>query len=293
MKSLKPLFSHPVFSKNPIKSISRILRWQFTKRIIRQPIVFKSKTFLLKCYPDSHQASGFVYFNGYPEFNSMSFVESLLRPGDRVLDVGANIGVYTLFCASLIGTEGVVDAFEPAEIPRLRLLENLALNGFNNVTVHNALLSDQNGPVGFADQGADCSVAHIVSEHGAANRIVAKTLDEMVRDQHYLFGKMDIEGAEPLALQGARIMLAARNPPIWQLEFDGYCKRYGWTSDRFAEWLLEHGYRLGVYDGKKRQLILTQAPWLVFNSNERNVLAVSEPGLGLMKQRIDLDYIRR
>jgi FkbM family methyltransferase len=265
------------------------LRWQFTKQVLRRPVVFKSQHFLLNCYPDSHQASGFVYFNGYPEFHSMRFIESLLRPGDRVLDVGANIGVYTLFCASLVGATGFVDAFEPADIPRRRLLDNLALNGFAHVAVHDAVLSDRHGPVGFVEQGADCSLAHIASENGTATGKVAKTLDAMVGSKQYLFGKMDIEGAEPLALQGARKMLAARNPPIWQLEFDGYCGRYGWTSDRFAAWLMTQGYRLGVYDGRQRRLILTQQPWRMFDGNERNVLALSELGLDWIVRRTGLN----
>ncbi len=219
----------------------------------------------------------------------MRFVEKLLRPGDRVLDVGANIGIYTLLCAALVGDTGFVDAFEPAEIPRRRLQENIALNAFANVGVHNVVLSERNGPVWFAAEGADCSVAHIAPEDRRATRVVAETLDEVVGGSQYLFGKMDIEGAEPLALLGARRMLTAHNPPIWQLEFDGYCKRYGWTTDRFAEWLLMQGYQLGVYDDSKRRLTMTQQPWLHFSGEEKNVLALSSRGVDLVRQRIGLE----
>jgi len=60
--------------------------------------------------------------------------------------------------------------------------------------------------------------------------VKAVSLDEILAGE-YAFGKLDIEGAEPLALSGASMMPAKHNPPVWQLELvDRFVQRFGWSA---------------------------------------------------------------
>src|SRR4051812_19210167 len=64
----------------------------------------------LRCYPDSNIARSVAYYGVAPDFATMRFMEQYLRPGDAVLDVGANIGLYSVIAAALVGASGKVHA---------------------------------------------------------------------------------------------------------------------------------------------------------------------------------------
>jgi len=67
-----------------------------------------------------------------------------LRAGDWFVDVGANIGTYTLLAPSLVGPGGRVDSFEPSPVVAGRLRDSVALNQLSNVCVHEASIGDAN-----------------------------------------------------------------------------------------------------------------------------------------------------
>ena len=95
-------------------------------------------------------------------------------------------------------------------------------------------------------------------------------------------GKMDIEGAEPLALQGAQRMLGESNPPVWLLEMNGLLRDLGFTEEGLAGWLWERGYDLAVYDADARDLKFFDKPW----AGRSNVLAISRPGRDFVLERL-------
>jgi predicted methyltransferase len=80
----------------------------------------------LLCYPRSNSASNVIYFTPYYDYDEMHFLQRYLRPGDVVIDAGANIGTYTLLAATCVGPTGQVIAFEPAPVAFARLRENVA-----------------------------------------------------------------------------------------------------------------------------------------------------------------------
>ena len=74
-----------------------------------------------------------------------NFVEKYLKPGMCVLNIGANAGLYTLMAAKIVGSKGVVHAFEPATLNFDRLKRNVRLNGFTNVIINQMAISDFSG----------------------------------------------------------------------------------------------------------------------------------------------------
>src|SRR3954454_10033377 len=69
-----------------------------------------------------------IYLTGYTEYSTVRAYRRLIRPGDVILDIGANIGAHTLQFASLTGPRGQVFAFEPTAFPFGKLKENIRLN---------------------------------------------------------------------------------------------------------------------------------------------------------------------
>ena len=173
-----------------------------------------------------------------------------VHAGSVVYDLGANYGLHTLLFARLAGPTGRVFSFEP--MPRIRdaLIENVGLNGFDNVTVVPLAVSDHVGRETFLTSKHD-GAGHIQSggrgnnsdaEAGASFDVSLTTLDRFVAEGNPppTFIKIDIEGAEGAALRGASEVLAKHRPtllielhtPDQDLQVGRELSAHGYTATR-------------------------------------------------------------
>ncbi|MBU4612096.1 FkbM family methyltransferase [Achromobacter sp. GG226] len=182
--------------------------------------------------------------------------QELLRPGMNVIDVGANIGYFTMLAAHLVGKEGRVCAFEP-NARNVALLEaSRRANDFAQVTVYPMGTSDQDGllVLNSTYSNGTTSTAPAELEALTSARIVpAVQLDHLVLHQQRTdFIKIDIEGAEYRALKGAEQILR-RDKPIVVSEFSPNAMpgMSGVSGQHYLEFLVGLGYTLGVvqHDG--------------------------------------------
>lgn len=267
---------HPANQGRRGRALARALGWQLYKRTIRRPFNLRVYDGMrMRAYADSHQPGRMIYFGGMPDWEEMQFMLRYLRPGDGFIDAGANVGVYTLLAAKLVGSAGTVHAFEggPQTVERLR--ENVALNGLRQVHVHGAALADREGTVRFTVGRAATSgdrIARDVDPVTASVEVPSVTLDALAGDD-FAMAKLDLEGAEPLALRGAARLLAAQNPPVWELELvDKFLRRYDSSAAGVVATLRDAGYLVGRYLPDENRLELDDA--LV--GRVTNVLAVAE-----------------
>ena len=108
------------------RGVARLAAWQVWQRATGRPFTVRTADGLrLKCYAHSPQASAVIY-TGMLEYRDVHFVRDYLTAGDRFIDVGANVGAFTLTVASV--TSCVVEAFEPSSTAFPRLVENIELN---------------------------------------------------------------------------------------------------------------------------------------------------------------------
>lgn len=210
-----------------------------------------------------------------------------LRRGDGFVDIGANIGTYTIYAASLIGRNGTVESFEPDKVSASRLRENIALNKLTFVRVHEVAVGDVKGFIRLTSEKDTKN--HIVlgaAESSDNLRTVSciRLDDELTRGQ-YAMGKMDVEGAELLALQGAERMLAEANPPVWLLEVNGLLRRYGFSEVELRDWLNTHDYDLVSYEPDTRELCWSNEPW----KKRPNLLALARSAKNKVLERIKSD----
>ena len=277
------IWSHPANRGNRLRVLARSFGWQLYKRLIRRSLdikVFGSLT--MRCYPNSSVASNLIYTNGWPDYNEMRFMRRYLRKGDSVLDVGANVGVYTLLAASLVGSEGHVDAYEPGPIALKRLRENVRVNRLSHVKVSGAAVGEAPGVAVFLrDLDSTNRFATADDARKSTVEVSVVKLDEEAAGRTYALGKMDIEGAEPTAFRGAEQLLRGANPPVWIMEFkDRLLKRFGYSATDFAAWLRERGYVLASYEEDHVALRAN------CSTECENVIAVAESAMERLKQRI-------
>jgi FkbM family methyltransferase len=268
------IWKHPANSGRRLRTVLRFLNWQLTKRTIRRPRIIAFHGMRLKCYTDSNSTSAAIYFNGLADYWEMKFLLAYLRPGDNFLDVGANAGVYSILAASCVGDRGSIDAFEPMENMARRIEEQASMNCLSNVQVLRLAASDRNGAVefGFAYSDSMMHIRHRMDAVEAGIQVPSIRLDDFQPEKRYAMGKMDIEGAEPLALDGCKRRLRQANPPVWLLELAGYSGNYGMRSDEVIAHLAAAGYECAIYVPEGRRLVYTDQPW---EHGVQNVLAIA------------------
>jgi FkbM family methyltransferase len=182
----------------------------------------------------------------------LKLVAQLLSPGDMFVDGGANIGLFTLVAARSVGPSGKIIAFEPGHDIRLRLLENLVLNGLSQVEVMPLALSSAPGEASFQEFDiAGAGLNHLVPvdrEQGGAHKVALTTLDATLgaRDLTRLtLIKLDLEGAEHAALLGAATVLRDRRPDLILEIEPAHLARMGASAEAIAALLRGLGY--GMY----------------------------------------------
>jgi FkbM family methyltransferase len=146
------------------------------------------------------------------------FVRGLLQPGDRMLDIGANYGVYTLTGARAIGPQGRVWSFEPAQRTADYLARSIAANGFGQVTLVRAGLSNREGTAAFSvGAQSELNSLHATTADSHAETIALTTLDRWAAENGWPavdFVKLDAEGEEPNVVRGGEAFLERASPLI-------------------------------------------------------------------------------
>ena len=172
------------------------------------------------------------------------FLKRLVKPGDHVIEVGANIGTHTVGLAKQVGPVGKVFAFEPQRACFALLQAQIALNLLDNILAFNEGLGAQRGelfmPVpDYLNPGNFGAVSLVEDGAGRREKVQVGTLD-----QHFPEGfsaalvKIDVEGMERQVLEGGQFLLE-RCKPLLYLENDRVAE-----SPALIDFLLQRGYRL-------------------------------------------------
>lgn len=151
--------------------------------------------------------------------DEIKFLRRLLKPGHKVIDIGANFGVYTLSMARTVGPTGCVWAFEPASSTMELLAEGVAANGFANVVLDRSALSSTRGTARLSLNEQSEANALLWGElaSGASELVSLVTLDECRKTYDWndiAFLKIDAEGEEGKILQGGARFLDEQSPLI-------------------------------------------------------------------------------
>ncbi len=164
-----------------------------------------------------------------------SRLEEWVSEGDWVIDVGANIGHYTLRLSSIVGATGRVLAFEPISATFELLASNVARAGVGNVTLLNAASSDKTGVVDMEipsfDSGLDNYYMANISADGDVSCLTL-AIDSLKLPHRVGFVKIDAEGHELPVLAGMRELLL-RDKPVLVVEL---------SNDKIKEYLEPIGY---------------------------------------------------
>ncbi|MDX2193725.1 MAG: FkbM family methyltransferase [Gemmatimonadales bacterium] len=212
---------------------------------------------------------------------------ALVAPGMTVLDVGANIGWYTMLAARAVGPAGRVIAVEPDPDCCDRIRRAAAANGHAHVTVVQAAASDRAGRATFhldAESWGHSLGAANVGRPAGTLEVETRTLDaiaaELPPPGRVDVLKVDVQGAEGMALAGAAALLRRDRPALLMELEPGRLRAMGTDPLSLLESLEALGYRIGTIteDGREEALTLPEAIRRAEAVGILNVVARAEAG---------------
>lgn len=166
---------------------------------------------------DQYIGRSFDLYGEYSE-GEIELFSQVVREGQVVLDVGANIGAHTLFFARQVGVSGVVYAFEPQRLVFQTLCANMALNSIANTICQNAALGVERGEIVVPlviPWGQEFNFGGVaLGGYQEGDRVPVFPLDDLrLRVCHFI--KIDVEGMELEVLKGAQALIRACRPVLY------------------------------------------------------------------------------
>jgi FkbM family methyltransferase len=253
LQVLRRIRSRPLNRGNQFAAFLRLVRWQLAARLLPEaefslPFVNDSRLLMTRGMTD---ATGNFYC-GLHEEDEMGFALHVLRRGDVFVDIGANVGSYTVLAAKL-GARVV--AVEPIPATFDRLVANVRLNGLESlVTAHRVGLSDRNGSLRFTTDHGTINHVMAPTDNLAGTEIEVATLDSILAGVSPALIKIDVEGHELAVLNGAGRTLASPSLLAVIMETNGSGLRYRIPDAELYELMGACGFEPHTYYAVTREL---------------------------------------
>lgn len=211
--------------------------------------------------PDSIQTK--IFLTGTWEPSITKFISSTLRLGDIFVDIGANVGYYSLLASKIVGNAGKVYAFEASPSIFRRLADNASMNNAKNIVLHHVAVSNSAGectiwisPEGNLGHSTIIDNVALADGHKKESLVRCDTLAALMPVDDLLQAriiKIDIEGAERYAIEGILQHLPDFSPSTeWLVEMSpdfspGGAADVEWIFEKFVAagysgYLIENSY---------------------------------------------------
>ena len=253
-KILERITKHPLNQQNKTQAVGRFLRWQLASRLIPGELVIRwiNDSRLIVRSGDAG-LTGNIYC-GLHEFQDMGFLLHALRKKDLFVDIGANLGSYTVLAGAVVGAR--VIPIEPIPQTFVRLCDNIRINNLSeNVTAFNVALGKEKGKLRFS-KNLD-TVNHVLINEADDIEFIevpVRTLDSILEGTVPWLIKIDVEGFESPVLSGAHGVLESEDLCAVILELNGSGKRYGYVDSDIVKLMADYKFCPYEYDPFKRTL---------------------------------------
>lgn len=263
------IYTHPLNRKHRFAAIMNFVRWQVGMRLIKKKVV-------LPWVEDAKFLSGLGEFGltgniycGFMEYEDMLFLLHVLRPQHTFVDVGANVGAYTILASQVVGSKSI--AFEPLPETVMRLKNQVQINRIENmVDVRNMGVGDEEGELFFTNNGDTVNKVNLSGTDENTTRVRVGILDRELELNNEYFIKIDVEGFESRVIRGAERILSSGNVVAMIVELNGRGVEFGSTNEEVHQKIIAHGLIPISYDPATREIKKLDG----FNKNEGNTLYV-------------------
>jgi FkbM family methyltransferase len=253
--TLRFITTHPLNQGQRVRALFRYLKWQVGSRLVPGEKVFHwIDGAKMVVRPGDTGFTGNIYA-GLHEFPDMAYVLHVMDKEDLFIDVGANVGSYTVLACASRGARGY--CFEPIPSTFERLARNLRENGIGDrVRAMNIGVGETEEVVEFACSDDDVTnhVAVAGESAGQTLRVKVLPLDTVLRGESPTMLKIDVEGFETRVVNGAQAVLRRNSLHSVIMELNGFSNRYGFSEDHLVATMVDLGFHPYSYDPFSRNL---------------------------------------
>jgi FkbM family methyltransferase len=256
-KILSSIAAHPMNAGHKTAAVGRFVKWQLASRLSNTPITVKFvNDTVLVLGRHAHGGSGNIYY-GLAEWVEMAFALHMLRPGDVFVDVGANLGAYTVLAAG--AAKAHVVSFEPIPATLANLRRNVVANRLESrVEICGCGVGARPGFLTFTDQHDTTNRVALPGDRGL--NIEITTLDNVLATRAATLIKIDVEGFEMSVLEGAHAALSSPDLLALIIEINPQVEDYGFAADSVEKCMTSYGFELVSYDPIRRALVPAAGP---------------------------------
>jgi FkbM family methyltransferase len=254
LSTLKFIAAHPFNRGHEAAALRGFVRWQLASRMLAGEMVIDwvdgAKVMVRR---GETGMTGNLYC-GLHEFADMAYVLHVVEPDELFVDVGANVGSYTVLACAARGARGI--CVEPLPSTFARLLNNLRVNDLSSrVEALNIGLADREGELRFST--SENAMNHVLAqgeEAGDALRVPVRRLDDVLGGRAPAMMKIDVEGFETAVLAGAADCLGQPAMHSVIMELNGSGARYGYDEARILGLMRDFGFASYTYEPYTRKL---------------------------------------
>jgi len=251
--TIKTILDHPLSRGHEFVAILNLLKWQIRIRLNGSSIIIpwvQDSSFI--CGKGETGLTGNIY-TGLFEFEEMSFLIHALSPSEIFVDIGANVGAYTILASQVINSRSI--AFEPIPDTVKRLDKQIQLNKIGDlVDLRPMGVGSTVNPLAFTTDSDTTNKVSLVSGVENTEFFQVTTIDADLTDDGPYFLKIDVEGFEYEVLKGGTNLLKSGNIMAIIVELNHNGEKFGHTNDKIHELLNGYGYTAVSYDPFKRSL---------------------------------------
>jgi FkbM family methyltransferase len=271
--TLKIILNHPLNADMRTRALKRWLYWQIGSRLVTGPVIIDFVNDSRLAVRTGMTGATQNIYCGLQEFEEMGFLLHYLSKDDLFVDIGANVGTYTVLSSACIGARTI--AVEPIPSSFRALEENITINKIQDIVEpKNIGVGNKPGFIKFTTT-LD-TVNHVVEESDRSDNIVkckVDTIDSILCNNLPNLIKVDIEGYELAVIEGAQRTLQNQSIEAIIIEINGNGMRYGYKDLDVYNKLIGYGFTATRYSPFERKLY----PIYGNNKFSQNTLFVRSP----------------
>jgi FkbM family methyltransferase len=252
---IKFITSHPLNANKKCKSIITFIKWQIGIRLLKKKVIspwVNDSVFI--CGLSETGLTGNLY-TGLIEFEDMAFLLHALQSDEIFVDVGANVGAYTILASKVVGSNSL--AFEPLPETANRLKDQIQMNRIEGmVKIHNKGVAEKKGKLFFTNNHDTINKVSLTGNinNTTKTQVDVTTLDDELDNSSKYFIKIDVEGYEYNVIEGASKLLLGNSVSALIVELNGSGKEFGYSDEKVHQKILAFGFNPVSYDPRSRIL---------------------------------------
>jgi FkbM family methyltransferase len=272
--TIRFLTAHPLTKNNKIKTLLHFLRWQIGARLLNENVIIPwvDDSKLIASIGETG-ATGNLY-TGLMEYEDMLFLLHALQPTEIFVDIGANIGAYTILASKVVNAQTI--AFEPIPTTFEKLKDQIQINQINHlVTLVNKGVGEKNQTLFFTNNKNTMNKVSVIGEANHTSQVEVITLDgELDKNKNYFF-KIDVEGFESNVIEGAHQILSSPNVLAIILELNGSGHEFGHSNELLHNQIIRYNFFPVSYNPIDRSLSVLSS----YNKNNKNTIYINDINL--------------